>query len=103
MGMTRVHKVMVVMVVVVVGVWGCSQGDSKSANARNLDKIKALEAKCGTLEQECQAALSSRDQIQKRLSAIEQERSRLTKLLEVHKIVCQERDDMKALAASRTS
>ena len=59
--MTRAHKSLIVMLVALVGVWGCSQGDSKAVSSRHLDRIKSLEAKCASLEQECQAALSDRD------------------------------------------
>jgi len=101
--MTRAHKSLVVMVVVLVGIWGCSQGDNKAVSSRNLDRIKALEAKCGSLEQECQAALADRDQLKQRLADLEKERARLVNEVETGKAVARERDDLKALVTTRTT
>src|SRR5438105_1785158 len=101
--MTRAHKSLIVMVVVMVGVWGCSQSDTKAVSSRHLDRIKALEAKCDSLDRECQAALADRDQLKQRLADIEKERARLIKDIETAKAVSRERDDLKALVSTRTT
>jgi len=101
--MTRTHKVMILLVVVSAGVWGCSQGENKSAAARHLDRIKALEAKCASLEHDCQAMLASRDQAQKRQAELEMQCARLKKEIDGYKVVAHERDDLKSLVTARTT
>ena len=101
--MNRAHKALIVMVVVLVGIWGCSQSDSKPVSSKHLDKIKTLEAKFATLEQDCQAAQADRDQLKLRVADLEKERTRLQKVAETSKAVAQERDDLKALVTTRTT
>ncbi len=101
--MTRAHKSLIVMLVALVGIWGCSQGDSKGVSSRHLDRIKSLEAKCASLEQECQAALADRDQLKQRLGDVDKERAHLVTEVETGKAVVRERDDLKSLVTTRTS
>jgi hypothetical protein len=101
--MSRFHKVMVIVVVTMVGVWGCSQGESKSAAGRHLDRIKALEAKCAALEQDCKSAACAREEAEQRVATLEQERVRWLKEAELHKVVARECDELKHAVAARTT
>jgi chromosome segregation ATPase len=101
--MSRFHKVMIIVVVTTVGVWGCSQGESKSTAARHLDRIKALEAKCAALEQECKSATCAREEAEQRVASLEQERSKWMKEAEEMKCVARERDELKQVVAARTT
>lgn len=101
--MTRAHKVWIIAVVVAVGAWGCSQDDTKAVSSRHLEKVKALEARCASLEKECQDALAARDHSKQMMEEIEKERVRLGKQLETGKAVAQERDDLKSLVTTRTT
>src|SRR5262245_3180106 len=99
--MTRANKALVVMVIGVLGLWGCAQGPANSASA-SLERIKALESKCTKLEDDYRAVASARDQLRKRLAAAEEERARVQQELNVRQGVIKERDDLKVqLAASQ--
>jgi regulator of replication initiation timing len=70
--MSKYHQMIVVGVVMIVGIWGCSQSSSGSP-----EKIKALEAKVNRLEEEFRSASAARDQLRKKLAEIEQEQAQL--------------------------
>lgn len=101
--MTRAEKGLIILALASVGIWGCSQGQTSKTSSRHEERIKALEAKCDHLETDCQAALSERDQAQKKVEELVKDKGKLLKELEAHRAVAQERDDLKALAANRTS
>src|SRR5262249_58376986 len=92
--MPRANKALVVMVIGVLGLWGCAQGPASSASA-SLERIKALEGKCTKLEDDYRAVASARDQLRKRLSSAEEERARVQQELNVRQGVMKERDELK--------
>jgi hypothetical protein len=99
--MTRANKALVVMVIGVLGLWGCAQGPATSS--ASLERIKALESKCTKLEDDYRAVASARDQLRKKLVATEEERARLQQELIARQGVIKERDELKQqLAAAQT-
>ncbi len=67
--MTRTSKVLIVLVVATLGVWGCAQGPvSHSAQS---EKIRSLESKCAKLEEDYRAVAAARDQARKRATTLE--------------------------------
>lgn len=99
--MTRANKALVVMVIGVLGLWGCAQGPGNSSST-SLERIKALEGKCTKLEDDYRAVASARDQLRKRLATAEEERARVQQELNVRQGVMKERDELKVqLSASQ--
>jgi chromosome segregation ATPase len=75
--MTRGGKVLSVMLVVSLGLWGCARGPgSHSAQA---ERLRSLETKCSKLEDDYRSVASARDQARKQVAALEAERTRLKK------------------------
>ena len=66
--MSQFQKAMLVLLVVMVGIWGCAQGRSGSSSA---DKIKALESKVNRLEEDFRAAATARDQFRSKVTEAE--------------------------------
>jgi chromosome segregation ATPase len=68
--MSRSEKVIGVLVVALVGAWGCSKnpGESAGAGGRN----PSLEAKAQRLEEDFRAAAAARDQFRQRLQVAEE-------------------------------
>jgi chromosome segregation ATPase len=97
--MTRANKALVVMVIGVLGLWGCAQGPAGGTSA-SLERIKALEGKCTKLEDDYRAVASARDQLRKRLATAEEERARVQQELNVRQGVIKERDELKAQLAA---
>jgi chromosome segregation ATPase len=96
--MTRGGKVLSVMVVVLLGLWGCARGPvGPSAQA---ERIHTLETKCSKLEDDYRSVAGARDQAFKQVKALEAERARLQKdLAEKHR----ERDVLRQQVANCTS
>ena len=86
--MSNYQKVIAFGVVLIVGIWGCSECPSRSA-----EKIKALEAKVSRLEEDFRSASASRDQFRKKLAEMEQEQAQLK----------QERDELQSTIKTRTA
>jgi chromosome segregation ATPase len=97
--MTRANKALVVMLIGVLGLWGCAQGPASSSSA-SLERIKALEGKCTKLEDDYRAVASARDQLRKRLAGAEEERARVQQELNVRQGVVKERDELKGQLAA---
>jgi chromosome segregation ATPase len=97
--MTRANKALVVMVIGVLGLWGCAQGPASGTSA-SLERIKALEGKCTKLEDDYRAVASARDQLRKRLASAEEERARVQQELNLRQGVMKERDDLKGQLAA---
>lgn len=67
--MSRTRRAAGVLIVTVLGLWGCSKAPTEPAAAASAEKIKAVETKLGRLEDDFRAAASARDQLQKKLAA----------------------------------
>lgn len=99
--MTKLHKGLILIVVVSAGLWGCSQNEHKTSV--NHDKrLKALEEKCGDLEASCQTLQKAHDEAKEMLTKVEKEKEELQQQLELAKLVAKERDDLKQIVDSRT-
>ncbi len=96
--MTRSGKALSVMLVALVGLWGCARGPvGQSAQA---ERIRSLESKCARLEDDYRAVASARDQARKQLATLETEKANL--LTEKQSVVT-ERDSLRQQIATRTN
>jgi septal ring factor EnvC (AmiA/AmiB activator) len=86
--MSKYQQMIVVGVIMIVGICGCSQSSSGSP-----EKMKAMEAKVNRLEEEFRAATAARDQLRKKLAEVEQEQAQLK----------QERDELRNELKTRTA
>jgi chromosome segregation ATPase len=99
--MTRSGKMLSVMLVVFLGIWGCARAPvGASAQAERLHN---LETKCSKLEDDYRAVAAARDQARKQVAALESERTRLQKDLAEKQAILQERDELKQQIAARIS
>ena len=88
--MTRASKALTVMVVAALGLWGCTQGGNNS----NAERIRALENKCVKLEDDYKAVAAARDGLRKRLTALEEEQTRLQQVCDEHQPLLKERENL---------
>lgn len=99
--MTRGGKILSVMLVVLLGLWGCARGPvNQSAQA---ERIHTLETKCSKLEDDYRSVAAARDQARKQTAALESERERLLKELADKEVVLKERDNLRDQMTARTS
>lgn len=98
--MTRASKALVVIVVAMLGLWGCAQGPAATKVSR--EKVKALEARCLRLEDDCKQITAARDQVRKKLAEVEELRLKALQELELKQTVVKERDELKSLLHQRT-
>src|SRR5262249_39717076 len=99
--MNRGSKALIVVVVAVLGIWGCAQGPGNSH--AQAERLRALEGKCGKLEEDYRAVAGARDQFRKRAAALAEERGKLQQERAVQNAIIQEGDDPRRQVASRTS
>jgi septal ring factor EnvC (AmiA/AmiB activator) len=88
--MSSYQKALAVLVVAVMGIWGCAQGPAGGASA---EKVRNLESKVNRLEEDFRASTTARDQFRKKLAETE------VAVAEVR----QERDEFAAQLRARTS
>ena len=98
--MTRANKALALLAVGLLGLWGCTQGPTNGS--ASVERIRALESKCSKLEDDYRAAAAARDQLRKKLAAVEEERAQLRKNLEAQLVVGRERDDLRQQLLART-
>jgi septal ring factor EnvC (AmiA/AmiB activator) len=99
--MTRGGKVLSVMLVVLLGLWGCARGPvGQSAQG---ERLRSLESTCEKLKDDYRSVASARDQLRKKVDALEAERLRLQQDLADKKAVVKERDDLRQQVTARTS
>jgi septal ring factor EnvC (AmiA/AmiB activator) len=96
--MTRGGKVLSVMLVVLLGLWGCARGPVGQS-----ERIHSLEAKCSKLEDDYRSVAGARDQARKQVAALEAERTRLQKDLAEKQAIIKERDALRQQIIVRTS
>jgi septal ring factor EnvC (AmiA/AmiB activator) len=77
--MNRATRASAILFVSSLGLWGCAQGPTATAQA---ERIKSLEAKTARLEADFHAAAAARDQLRQQLTEAE--------------AIAKERDDLKA-------
>jgi septal ring factor EnvC (AmiA/AmiB activator) len=98
--MTRGSNGFVVVLVALVGLWGCARGPANATG--QADRIRTLETKCARLEEDYRAVASARDQARKQLAAAEEQRGQLQKELVQHKAALKERDALRQQVETRT-
>jgi SMC interacting uncharacterized protein involved in chromosome segregation len=98
--MSGANKALAILVVAVMGLWGCTQGPTNGAG--NVERMRALEGKCAKMEDDCRALAAARDQLKKKLTAVEDERNQLRQEVEQKQVVIKERDDLRQQLDSRT-
>jgi chromosome segregation ATPase len=97
--MTRSHKILGFLFVMIVGVYGCAKGP-----AGGSEKNPSLESKVQRLEEDFRAAASARDQFKQKLLAAEERQSQLQKQLDQDRAsAVAERDALKAEVKARTT
>jgi hypothetical protein len=72
--MSRASKAFVVLMMGIMGVWGCAQGPASGPTA---ERIRSLESKCAKMEDDYKTASDARDVAKKKLNALEVEKKRL--------------------------
>jgi chromosome segregation ATPase len=108
--MKRAGKLLTVLVVGVLGVWGCAKGPANPSSP--AEKIHALESKCADLEKDYRVAASACDDARKKATSLEEESKRIQKQLddqkaqlqkeqEVQKLIAKERDDLRLQIEAR--
>jgi septal ring factor EnvC (AmiA/AmiB activator) len=75
--MSRSRQAAGILLVAVFGLWGCTRAPSTDSSNATAEKLKVVETKLARLEEDFRAAASARDQLSKRLTATEEERTAL--------------------------
>lgn len=96
--MTRGGKSLSVMLVAMLGLWGCARGPVGQA-----ERIRSLETKCSKLEDDYRSVANARDQARKQVAALEAERTRLQHELADKQAVLKERDTLRQQVSVRTN
>lgn len=99
--MTRGDKMLSVLLVTILGIWGCARGPA--GPAAQADRIRSLESKCSKLEDDYRSVANARDQARKQVTALESERARLQKEVADKQDVVKERDSLRDQISTRTS
>ncbi len=100
--MTRGGKMLSVVLVALLGLWGCAQGPASHSVAQ-AERIHTLEVKCSKLEDDYRSVAGARDQARKQVAALESERTRLQKELAEKVAILKERDALRRQVATRTN
>lgn len=93
--MTQYQKALAVMVVAVLGIWGCAQGPASPG-----EKVKSLEAKVNRLEDDFKAAAAARDQFKKKLVESENMTVQMRQELDA---IQKEREELRTTVKTRTA
>jgi hypothetical protein len=89
-----------ILLVTMVGIWGCAQ----SSTPNTADRLKALELKNAQLEDDFRTAAAVRDQLRRRVVAMEEEQRRLLGQLELEiQDLARDRDALRRQLAERTT
>ena len=106
--MNRNTKVLSILMVSFLGLWGCAQGPANST--AQADRIKALEGKCSKLEEDYRTKAVKLDGAQKQVAGLEQDktqleeqRSRMQQEVEQLKLVAKERDRLRQEVELKTT
>jgi TolA-binding protein len=91
--MNRAIRAAAVLFVALLGLWGCAQGPTATAQA---ERIKALESKSTRLEADFRAAAAARDQVRQQLAQSEEHVQKL-------QVIVKERDELRIQLTLRQS
>jgi uncharacterized coiled-coil DUF342 family protein len=106
--MTRIGKVLIVVVVATLGLWGCAR--NPAGQTGQADKVRLLEGQCAKLQGDYRNAAAARDQARQQMGSLRDERARLLnerdqlqKKLAAQQQLRRERDELRREINSRTS
>jgi chromosome segregation ATPase len=98
--MSRFNKGLSVLIVSILGLWGCAQGPANST--AQADRVKKLEEKCSKLEEDSRTARVNLEAEVKKTTGLkqdkahlEEQRAGLQKEVEQLKLVVKERDRLR--------
>jgi chromosome segregation ATPase len=77
--MPRSYQLAGLLVVTIVGLWGCSRAPSADSGSATAEKLKAVETKLAKLEDDFRAAASARDQLSRKLNTAEAQAERFSR------------------------
>jgi chromosome segregation ATPase len=78
--MNRASKVLIVVVVLCLGLWGCAR--RAPVRGSQLDRLRSLESRCAKLEQDYRRVAQARDQARKEARELKAEVASLRKQVE---------------------
>jgi uncharacterized protein YlxW (UPF0749 family) len=90
---------LVVMMFCSLGLWGCTNQKNSAYHA----KIRELENRYVKLEEDYKAMVQIGDQLRKKVTQLETQRTELTQQVEDLKVISRERDELRVQLSSRTS
>lgn len=99
--MTRGGKALSVMLVAILGLWGCARGPVGQSS--QAERLRSLETKCSKLEDDYRSVAGARDQARRHVASLETERARLQKELADKQALLKERDVLRQQVSVRTN
>jgi len=110
--MNRAGKLMTVLVVATLGLWGCAKNPANTKTQAEM--IRSLEDKCAKLEEDYRTVAFARDDARKKAVSMEDENKRLQKQIEsqkaqllkdqqVEKQLAKEQDELHQQMEARTN
>ena len=101
--MKRAGKLLTVLVVAVLGLWGCAKGPA-NPNTQG-EKVRSLESRCAKLEEDYRIVASARDDARKKGTSLEEENKRLKAQLQneqdTEKVLAKEREELRQQVETR--
>jgi outer membrane murein-binding lipoprotein Lpp len=82
-----------------LGLWGCTH----QKNGAYHTKIRELEARYTKLEEDYKSVVNASDQLRKKVSQLEAQRTQLSRQVAALEGIAQERDELKVQLADRTT
>lgn len=98
--MSRSDHALIMLTLAVVGVWGCAQSGTPGPSA--AERLKALEVKNAKLEEDFRAVAAARDQLRRRVTALEEQQQAFQQQAEALQKATRERDELREQLAART-
>jgi uncharacterized coiled-coil DUF342 family protein len=102
--MQRAGKLLTILAVAALGLWGCAKNPANPGD--QADGIHKLEKKCAALEKDSKALAAARDEAAKKAAALEDDSKQLQQQLkkeqEARQQLAKERDDLRQQIESRT-
>jgi chromosome segregation ATPase len=99
--MTTRNRFLIILVIASLGLWGCAQGPA--SGTASAERLRALENKLAKVESDFRSVSATRDQLRKKLTAVEDEKAQLAQQVEQLLAVVKERDSLRKQLTSRTA
>jgi septal ring factor EnvC (AmiA/AmiB activator) len=99
--MTRATKLLAVLAVTLLGLWGCAKAPTVASG--DAERIKALEAKNARLEDDFRTAANMRDQLKKKLAAAELQQTQMRQELEQLQETAKQCEELRQTLVVRTT